>query len=169
MEAAAAVVAAVVVVVVLLLPLLVALLASGDAVIDEGAVVAADTVIGVDLGTKTGALMLSADMDEKTPDPVRGRRTLPLLASPKCVSPTLCHYASSIIPSYISALSWGGDGLFYSDNKCSFHWYHLCCYTQQLSLEITHRFMIELAPFPFEFTKAMYNDISTQPFCVRVA
>lgn len=80
MEVAAAA-AVVVVVVLLLLPLLVALLVNGDAVMDEGAVVAADTVIGVDLGTKTGALMLSADMDEKTPDPVRGRRTLPLLVS----------------------------------------------------------------------------------------
>lgn len=87
------VVVAVAAAVLLLLPLLVVtLLANGDAVIDEGAVVAADTVIGVDLGTKTGALMLSADMDEKTPDPVRGRRTLPLLCIPKCVSP-LCHYA----------------------------------------------------------------------------
>lgn len=59
------------------------LLTNGDAVMDDDAVVAADTVIGVDLGTKTGALMLSADMDENTPDPVRGRRTLPLLTSYK--------------------------------------------------------------------------------------
>lgn len=85
-------IAAVDVAILVLLTLLLVLLTNGDAVMDDDAVVAADTVIGVDLGTKTGALMLSADMDENTPDPVRGRRTLPLF----------------------SAVSWGGDGLFTS-------------------------------------------------------
>lgn len=110
----------------LLWPLLLVLLANGDAVIDDVAVVVADTVIGVDLGTKTGALMLSADMDEKTPDPVRGIRALPLLPFQCEYHYAIMHVSPFTMPlvlasSYISVVSWDGDGLFYSDNKCSFH------------------------------------------------
>lgn len=146
------------------------LLPNGDAVMDDDAVVAADTVIGVDLGTKTGALMLSADMDENTPDPVRGRRTLPLLTS----SNISTLYASSFhllcFPMiHLTFLQFLGVVMVCSIATISVHFFgYFCCYTQQLS-RITHHFMIELAPFSFKFAKAMYDNVSTESFCVGIA